>query len=620
MSVQLNFNQSASQPTTTTNTNTPSNSASTYLQQAQNAFNAGQWQETCRIAQQCIAVAQNDVMHTIRAKNLYAAALMRLGQLEQALMLWQEISRVIPNDPGMLANIGLVLLKLRRERDAIGYFQRSVQITPSYNSYVNLGFACNLCGEITLAKESYQKAIALDSKSIQTRINLAEIFRAEARFEEAKQLFEEGLFIDPKNILLLTGMINLQQFSYPLDIESQKQYLRRYEQRLLEDFFPNVNSQTKPTFHQPLRVGFISADLWKHPVGFFLESVLEQVGVDPKLAEHLVLIAYHNTSKQDEYTTRLKAHFDAWYQVDTWSDVQLIEQIKQDHVDILIDLSGHTTGNRLPVFARKPAPLQLSWLGYFASTGLSSIDYVLADPICIPASEEFAFVEKIWRLPHLRYCFSIPEDAPEVSTPPCLQHQQIVIGCYQMLPKINQRVLQCWAQVLSASPNARLRIQVKEFAQVEAKKIFQSRLINAGINLERVDLVGAMDRKDYLASYSEVDFILDTFPYTGGTTTVEALWMGVPTLTLALPSMLGRQGEALLKNAGLADWVTHSEEEYVRKAIDWANAGHKQRQELARLRSIMREQVRLTPLFNATQFAQDFVHALDAMWNERCAN
>jgi len=535
-------------------------------------------------------------------------------------LLWQEISRVIPNDAGMLANIGLVLLKLRREREAIGYFQRSVQISPSYNSYVNLGFASNLCGEISLAKESYQKAIALDSKSIQTRINLAEIFRAEARFEEAKQLFEEGLLIDPKNILLLAGMINLLQFSYPLDLEHQKQYLHRYEQRLIEDSVSNVGVQIKPDIHKPLRVGFVSADLWKHPVGYFLDSVLGQICVDPKLTEQLVLIAYHNTSKQDEYTTRFKAHFDTWHQVDTWSDARLIEQIKRDRVDILIDLSGHTTGNRLPVFAKKPAPLQISWLGYFASTGLSSIDYVLADPICIPATEESTFVEKIWRLPQLRYCFSIPEDAPEVSKLPCLQQQQIVIGCYQMLPKINQKILQCWAQVLSASPHARLRIQVKEFAQVEAKKIFQSRLIDAGIDLERVDLFGAMNRKDYLASHSEVDFILDTFPYTGGTTTVEALWMGVPTLTLALPSMLGRQGEALLKNAGLANWVTYSEEEYVQKAIDWANADDEQRQELARLRSTIREQVRSSPLFDAQQFAQDFVQALNEMWNTQCVN
>ncbi len=617
MSVQLNFNQSVSQPA---QTSAPSISALTYLQQAQNAFNAGQWQEACRIAQACIAVAQDDAMLSIRAKNLCAAALMRLGQLEQALMLWKEISNVIPNDAGMLSNIGLVLLKLHREKEAIGYFQRSVQIMPSYNSYANLGFACNLCGEITLAKDSYQKALTLDSKSVQARVNLAEMLRAEARFKEAEQLLEQGLLIDLQNILLLNGMINLHQFSYPLNIDHQMQYLRRYEQHFVNDPLMNVTHQMRLEHHKPLRVGFVSADLWKHPVGFFLESTLEQIGVDPQLAEQVVLIAYHNTSKRDEYTTRLQAYFGTWHQVDAWNDARLIEQIKQDRIDILIDLSGHTTGNRLPVFARKAAPLQISWLGYFASTGLSNIDYVLADSVCVPASEESGFVEGIWRLPHLRYCFSIPEDAPEVSTLPCLQHQQIVFGCYQMLPKINQRVLQCWAQVLSASPHARLRIQVKEFVQAEAKKIFQSRLVDAGIDLGRVDLVGAMNRKDYLASYAQVDMILDTFPYTGGTTTVEALWMGVPTLTLALPSMLGRQGEALLKNAGLSDWITYSEEEYVQKAIHWANADHYQRQELAQLRSQMREQIRPSPLFNAKQFAHDFVDALYGMWNEKCTH
>jgi protein O-GlcNAc transferase len=616
---RISFKINVNQP----NLNTILSPATTeaYFQHAQQAFNAGQWSEACRIAQTCISVAQNDNKYLILGKNLYATALLKLDQKEQALALWLELSQLLPNNSGMLANVGMVLIKLQRESEAIPYYQRSVQIAPLYSSYINLGFCCHKSGEITLAKESYLQALVCDPTSIQVRINLAEVFREVALFDEAQELIEQAYDIDPQNILVLDGMICLQHFRYPLNIKEQMIYLRRYEQRFEQRYVNDqmlTHNHHTTICHSPLRVGFISSGLSNCPEGFFLESTIEQIKADPQLCSQLVLIAYNNSNKVDTCTQRLHQHFNSWYQVAEYIDDRLIEQIRQDRIDILIDLSGHTTGNRLPVFARKVVPIQVSWLGYFGSTGLSSIDYVLADPICVPVSEESGFVEKIWRLPHLRYCFSIPEDAPEVSEPPCLYQKQIVLGCYQMLPKINDRVLQCWSRILEASPQARLRIQFKELKS-EAKTLLIARLVEVGIDIQRVDLVGAMIRKDYLASYSEVDFLLDTFPYTGGTTTVEALWMGVPTLTLSLPSMLGRQGEAILVNAGLTDWVTHSEDEYVQKAMIMANANFGQRQDLAILRSKMRDQVRQSHVFNAKQFAHDFVGALSAMWNKKCA-
>lgn len=612
LSIQLHVNQpnlkSNIQPVT----------ADIYFQQAQTAFNAGQLQEVCRLARACIAAAQNDERHFILGKNLLATALLRLDQKEQALALWKELCEILPNNGGMLANVGMVLIKLQRENEAISYYQRSVQFAPLFSSYVNLGFVCHKCGDVKQAKVSYLNALACDPTSIQARINLAEIFREEGQFEEAHQLFEQASQIDPKNIFVLDGMICLQHFRDPLNMNEQLEYLRRYEQRFEYDAFSTTQNHQTNKRHSPLRIGFISSGLRNCPEGYFLESTLAHIKADPKLSVQVELIAYNNSNKQDTCTIRLHAYFDSWYRVDECPDDRLIEQIKQDRIDILIDLSGHTTGNRLPVFARKAAPLQVSWLGYFASTGLSSIDYVLADPICVPPSEESHFAEKIWRLPHLRYCFSIPEDAPEVSAPPCLHQKPIVFGCYQMLPKINQTVLQCWARILEASPQARLRIQLKELKS-ESKAVFIERLEGLGIDMQRVDLVDAMNRKDYLTSYSEVDVLLDTFPYTGGTTTVEALWMGVPTLTLSLPSMLGRQGEAIFKNAGLPEWITYSEEEYVQKAISLAHSDGQQRQELADLRSRMREQVRQSSVFNAQQFAQDFVSAMYGMWDTKYA-
>jgi len=242
---------------------------------------------------------------------------------------------------------------------------------------------------------------------------------------------------------------------------------------------------------------------------------------------------------------------------------------------------------------------------------------VLADPICVPTNEESLFLEKIWRLPHLRYCVAPLENAPEVSALPCIQNHNIIFGCYQFTRKINHGVLRCWSKILAACPHARLHIQSFSLDKPELKDQFRKRLIDAGINPESVELVGGVSYSQYLQSYAEIDIVLDTFPYPGGTTTAQALWMGVPTITLATAGMLGRQGEALLVNAGLPEWVAQSEDEYVQKAIHWGNSDINQRQDLADLRTSLRTRVVDTPVFDAKKFAVDFVDALYGMWNEK---
>jgi protein O-GlcNAc transferase len=194
----------------------------------------------------------------------------------------------------------------------------------------------------------------------------------------------------------------------------------------------------------------------------------------------------------------------------------------------------------------------------------------------------------------------------------------MTFGCYQNLVKINDQVLKHWATILNACPNARLRVQSRGFGNFETHRHLTERMSQTGLDVTRVEVLEGVDMEQYLASHAEVDILLDTFPFPGGTTTAQALWMGVPTLTLAKAGMLGRQGEALLVNAGLSDWVTHSVDEYVQKAIAWGNAGEQQRQALATLRATLREQVRMSPVFDAKQFACDFVDAMYGMWREKC--
>ncbi len=491
---------------------------------------------------------------------------------------------------------------------------------PSAQSHFQLGYAFYLSGHMAESIACYKQALLLDPLSANSQWNLALSYEALGNFEEALHSYVDTI---KQNAGYADGafgnLMALQETRYPIDMPRQMENFNLFSRYLTKDSFSTQTEYAAIQLHKPLRVGFVSPDFRFHPVGFFIESTLAQIRQNADLSDRLEFVAYYNHAKQDDLTFRLSEYFDQWYRTDQWSDDRLIDQIKRDRIDILVDLAGHTIGHRLPVFARKAAPLQVSWLGYWGSTGLSAIDYVIADPVTVPVQEEQWFAEKIWRLPHLRYCFSIPEDAPELSSSPCLDSKQIVLGCYQKLFKINQSVLQCWARILDAAPNTRLRIQSLDLDKVDVKKQLINSLQDNGLDLRRIELLGSMNRAAYLASYAEVDFLLDTFPYPGGTTTAEALWMGVPTLTLAVPNMLGRQGEALMVNADLADWVARSEDEYVQKGIEWANADTEKRQQLNQQRQSMRDHVLQTPVFNSKQFAHELVDAFYGMWQEKCS-
>ncbi len=585
-----------------------------FFLKAKQALAVGNWQEVCGFAQQCISAAGKDAKLRFFAKELLAISLLNTHQEQQALAIFVELNQLDPNYVVNISNMGLTLIKLQRFGDAIRCFQRAVELNPdNVEYYVSLGLAYHKNFDFTAAKNTYQKAVTLQPRHVGALFGIAWSLHADGFIEEAMQAYKQVLEVDPTHVEALNNMIFIHHYLYPINAVREQELLTIFREAMGER---TVRARPNQKLNVPLKIGIVSADFCHHVVCYFLENILAQLRLDETLSRKVLLVAYSNQAREDEYTQRLHSHFDIWHRVDQWNDDALIAQIKKDQVDILIDLSGHTRGNRLPVFAKKAAPIQVSWLGYWGSTGLTNMDYVLADPVSVPYGEEGQFIEKVWRLPDLRYCFTTPENI-QVSPPPCLQSPNIVFGCYQNLLKINDAVLRCWASILNASPNAILRIQSDSFEKHLLKSRLIERMTQAGIDPKQIELVLGMSKEKYLASYSEVDILLDTFPYTGGTTTTEALWMGVPTLTLAMPSMLGRQGEALMVSAGLPDWVAHSEDEYVQKAIVWGNAELNQRQALAKLRSELRNQIRQSPVFDAKLFASNFVDALYGMWQEK---
>lgn len=568
-------------------------------------------------------------------------ALVALGRYEEALASYHSALKYASNSAQAYNGIGVVMHALGDYARATQYFTKALALNPDFaEAHNNLGNAWTELGQLNLAQKHCQKAIEIAPDFAGAYLNLGDVLQAAGRLDEAVPNYQRAISLKPDFVEAYSNLGSAQQlqgrlaeaqtsYRVALDIAPKSarihsnllfalsadadctpaQYLaeaRRFDAMVSTDARPFSAWPAAAHEHgQPLRVGFVSGDFKNHPVGFFLENLLTHI--DP---ERVVLFAYPSNSKEDELTQRIKPHFAAWKQLTGMSDATAASMIHGDGMHVLIDLAGHTAQNRLAVFAWRPAPLQIGWLGYWASTGMSSIDYVLADPLTVMPVQEGDFSEKIWRLPHTRMCFSPPDAAPEVTALPALHNGFVTFSSFQNLFKLNDSVLSLWAKVMHALPTARLRLQNKQMNSPSERFDLQRRLQEHGIDLDRVSIYGPSGRVAYFAAHSEVDIILDTFPYSGGTTTCEALWMGVPTLTLVGSTMLSRQGMSLLGCAGLDDWIADDGDAYVRLALEHATdvTG------LAQLRSGLRERVRESPLFDGQLFARHFENALCEMW------
>ena len=361
-----------------------------------------------------------------------------------------------------------------------------------------------------------------------------------------------------------------------------------------------------------LRIGFVSGDLRQHPVGNFLEAVL--ASLSSGMSGRLRLYAYSNSSQEDEVSERIKAHCHGWHSAVGQSDESLAQRIREDGIDILIDLSGHTAHNRLPLFAWKPAPVQATWLGYLATTGVSAIDYVIADAWTLPESEEVNFTEKVWRLPESYLCFTPPADSVDVGPLPAIHNGYITFGSFNNLTKMNDSVVALWSRILATIPDSRLYLKSPQLKEDSVQQSVVERFAGHGIDAGRLILEGPVPRTDYLKPFQRVDIALDPFPYPGITTSVENLWMGVPVLTLAGKSFLSRQGIGLLMNAGLPEWIAGDADDYVARAVSHASDV----QALSSLRGELRQRVLASPIFDASRFSQHFEAALRGMWQAWC--
>jgi predicted O-linked N-acetylglucosamine transferase (SPINDLY family) len=546
--------------------------------------------------------------------DLYRAAirLHQQGRAGEAERGYDFVLRQRPDHHGALHLKGVLALQAGRYDEAIALIERSLAIAPRQAlALSNIGVAYRAKDRMLDAIAALERSVAIDPGASDAWVNLAQTQLRAGFTRDAIASARRASEISPDRLgarsFVLFGANNLAEIDPVLLAADARQYGEIVE-RLVPARTVHAN---EPDPERVLKVGLMSGDLKTHPVGRFLEAVLAQI--DPS---RLTLYAYSDTNEPDALTARLKAHIAVWRETRGLSDAALGETMVGDGIDVAVDLSGHTGSIRLKTHAGRPAPVSFTWLGYFATTGLKTIDYVLANRWVIPPGEENQWSENVWRLPDTYLCFTAPVDPPAVTPLPARADGHVTFGCFNNFNKLSDRTLVAWSEVLAGVPGSRLILRSSGQYHEGVIGNLERRLAAAGVDLGRVRI----DRKitDYaahLGSYGEIDIGLDPFPYNGGTTTVEALYMGVPVLVRAGDRYVAHMGESILHNAGLPEWIAPAETGYAGLAARFAA----DLPALAALRAGMRGRMLASPLFDAPRFARQFEQAIRGMWHLWCA-
>jgi len=574
-----------------------------------------------------------------------AAALHSAGSYPEALAVYESILADLPENLRALHGIGVVLHKLGRSEEGITFIRNAIELKPDFAcAYNNLGNIYADGNNYEAAVDCYQKLITLEPGNDTAYKNLALAFLNSGQLDEAFQACSRALEIAPYqpenhmtmgNVYVGRGNAGLALCSYSRVVELAPgssnahtnvlftmNFLARFTQpaicreskrwgklhaagRYIRR--PHLNAPV-PTRH--LRIGYVSGDFKLHPVSYHLKPVVEQHD-----RENFEIYLYSNFHRFDEMTRKLMELSDHWRNIESLPDERVDEMIRLDGIDILIDLSGHTSLNRLLVFARKPAPVQVSWIGYFNTTGLTSIDYLFSDAVTVPVGEDRWFSEKVVRLPDGRFCYEPPGYAPEVAPLPALRNGFITFGSFNKLTKITPETVSLWSAVLRDVPKSRLVLKTASLGTESIKNHLLEQFEQNGVDADRIEVRKESKHPQMLAEYDDIDISLDTFPFNGGATTCEALWMGVPVVTMIGRTPISRQSASLLASCGLSELLAaNSQSDFIQIARNLTvdiNA-------LAKLRTSLRGRLSSSPICDGALFTRNLERAYRTMWQEWC--
>jgi len=573
--------------------------------------------------------------------NNLGLAQQKLGQLAAAEESFRQAVHYNPEHAGIYSNYGNVLCDDNRPEEGIEQYREAIRIDPDFaEAWNNMGMAFWSLGENEHAIEYYQKALQLDAHSLAAYNNLGNAYNALGQYQKALSYYQQVLELDPENAETLNNIGNsyneqgqhekaYQYFSRVLEIKPQftaahsnllfllsynvlrtpvEMLAAHQEWDQIHGSAGRKNGYTHANTGDPdkrLRIGYVSPDFRLHAVSFFIEPILRN-----HHRQQVEVYCYAEVSRPDNVMSHLQAQADHWRNTIGLTDETLAHQIHEDGIDILIDLAGHTAGNRLGAFSYKPAPVQASYLGYFTTTGLAAMDYWISDEVLTPADTVELCTEEIYRLPRCCLSYQPPAEAPAVIMP---QHERITFGSFNHLSKISPATIALWSAVLHAVPTAQLLLKSKQLTDSAVQDKMQKHFAEHGISADRLVLLPMTPTvEEHLGIYGKVDIALDTIPRTGGSTTTEALWMGVPVITLAGERFIERLSATMLSAIGLEELVTRSQEDFVACAVALAQ-DHQRR---TALRANLRQRMARSSLCDAADLCQVLENAYRSMWHK----
>jgi len=531
-------------------------------------------------------------------------ALAELGKLEEAIAAYRRALELKSGDPEIHNNLAAALAGLGRLDEAVAAYRRALELKPdSPRAYNNLGNALRQQGQLDEAIAAYRRALELRPDYLEAHNNLGVALKDLGQFDEAIASFRRVLQSSPELASTQSNLICTLHFhpdqSAGTIAEEHERWNRQFSEPLKRFIAPHANDLAAA---RRLRVGYVSPDFRGHVVGRYILPLFQHHD-----RERFEIVCYSGVLRPDSITERFRSLAEAWRGTVGVSDEALAEMIRRDRVDILVDLTQHLAGNRLPVFARKPAPVQVSFAGYPASTGLEAIEYRISDRHLLAGSaderggkERVCLIDSFW-------CYDPCGMDVEVNLLPARESGTVTFGCLNNFCKVNRRVLRLWARVLGKVKNSRLVISSP--AGSHRERTLEA-LEREGVEGRRVEFVALQPLREYLELYHRLDIALDTFPYNGGVTTCDALWMGAPVVSLAGETPVSRAGLSLLSNLGMPELVASSESEYVNIAERLAG----DLPGLARLRESLRDRMKSSVLMDAPRFTRQVEQAYRQMW------
>ncbi|BBB58903.1 hypothetical protein UNDKW_0630 [Undibacterium sp. KW1] len=545
----------------------------------------------------------------------FAEAMISLGdvskaqnRLDDAEAWYRRAMAAQPGLSGVYCNLGVMLHERKQYLEAIAVYQQGIANDAlSVMLYNNLGNTYSMLNRYTEAEECYSKALQLGSDVTETYTNMAGLLAGQGKMEEAENTYRQAVKLDPAYAQAYSNLLFMLNYepdrSAEAIFEAYQEYEKRYAKRYQNEILHFDNDKSR---HRRLKIGYVSPDFCRHPVQYFLEPLLSHH--DKSLFD---IYAYAQLSVADAVTARYQTYADHWIETGGMTDVELVQRIREDGIDILVDLAGHTANNRLSVFARKAAPVQMSWLGYGYTTGLTAIDYFLTDETSAPAGSEHLFAEKPWRLQTPCYAYRPAPGMGEVSTLPALSNGHIRIGTLTRSIRVNHKTIRVWAEILKRLANAVLVVDSANYQDANLRLALIDKFAAHGIQASRLDIGFHSPPWDTLRA---LDIGLDCFPHNSGTTLFETLYMGVPYVTLAGRPSLGRLGSCILEGLGRPEWIAHTEEEYIDKVV--ALAGNLE--QLASIRAGLRGEMQGSALMDEPGFTRKVEVAYRAMWGQWC--